>query len=435
MLRSLRFVRHLPSFGFVPVVVAGPWPRDVDAFPVDSSLEAKLPAGLAVHRTPGPPPAVGRWTKRLDRWLLRRTQFAEWWVRSAGKVAFEVAENVRLVYATMSPFESADLASFVARQLDLPWVADLRDPWALDERTIYPTLVHRLAESKRMGRTLSTASLIIMNTPEAARMIRETFPDLSSTPIVAITNGFDDDDFSSAAPERKDSRFRIVHSGGFSTPKALQLQHNPCSRRLGGVERGVDFLTASPRFLIEAIERCCAAEPVMEGRTEVIFVGQGCSEDRVLVSRSGSSGLYRFAGAVSHDESIALIRSADLLFLAMHNLPTGKRSRMVQAKTYEYMASGQPILAAVPEGDAREFLHHSGNAMLCRPDDLDRMVEILRTVYHQWAAGRVDSSSNRGYLAQYEGRALTETLATHFRTVLSRGLPLRSHSPERVRTT
>ena len=49
------------------------------------------------------------------------------------------AEGIGLVYASMSPYESADAAARLARRLGVPWVADLRDPWALDEMLVFPT--------------------------------------------------------------------------------------------------------------------------------------------------------------------------------------------------------------------------------------------------------------------------------------------------------
>jgi hypothetical protein len=62
-------------------------------------------------------------------------------------------------------------------------------------------------------------------------------------------------------------------------------------------------------------------------------------------------------------ESVALIRLADLLFLPMRDLPPGVRVTIVPGKTYEYLASRRPILAAVSDGDARDLLE-SGGAFL-----------------------------------------------------------------------
>ena len=61
------------------------------------------------------------------------------------------------------------------------------------------------------------------------------------------------------------------------------------------------------------------------------------------------------------------MRSADLLFLPMHDLPPGRRAGLVPYKTYEYLAAERPILAAVPDGDARDILSRVSHATLCRP--------------------------------------------------------------------
>ena len=64
----------------------------------------------------------------------------------------------------------------------------------------------------------------------------------------------------------------------------------------------------------------------------------------------------RLHGRLSHRETLALLRSADLLFLPMHELPPGQRAGLIPYKTYEYLAARRPILAAVPDGDVRDML-------------------------------------------------------------------------------
>jgi glycosyltransferase involved in cell wall biosynthesis len=62
----------------------------------------------------------------------------------------------------------------------------------------------------------------------------------------------------------------------------------------------------------------------------------------------------------------------------MHKLPPGTRATIVPGKTYEYLASGRPILAAVPEGDARDLVAASGRGLVCDPDDVDGIALIIR---------------------------------------------------------
>jgi len=99
------------------------------------------------------------------------------------------------------------------------------------------------------------------------------------------------------------------------------------------------------------------------------------------------SSFVRMHGYVSHPESVALMRSADLLFLPMHDLPEGVRATIVPGKTYEYLAARRPILAAVPDGDARDILTRAGNALLTRPADIAAMRAAVASTARAWADG------------------------------------------------
>jgi hypothetical protein len=259
--------------------------------------------------------------------------FTKWWVRSATETALRVKNGARLIFATMSPFQSAEVACRLSRTLGVPWVADLRDPWALDEMRVYPTLLHRRVEMKRMERLLSSASVIVMNTPEATAALKAAFPRLQSKPILTITNGFDAEDFAAPVPLREDPAFRIVHSGYLHTGDGLRLRGRTIHRLFGGMHPGVDILTRSHAILLEAVERWCSTRPGVRQDLEIVFAGETSPADRQLADRSAVRSLIRFTSYIPHRDSVDLIRTANLLFLPMHNLPPGTRSQIVPGKT------------------------------------------------------------------------------------------------------
>jgi glycosyltransferase involved in cell wall biosynthesis len=125
-------------------------------------------------------------------------------------------------------------------------------------------------------------------------------------------------------------------------------------------------------------------------------------------------------GYLPHRESVALMRSSDLLFLPMHDLAGGRRARLVPGKTYEYLASGRPILAAVPEGDARDLLGQAENAYLCRPTDVDGMARAIKQAFERKRRGMALPPAGSELLAPFERRVLTQKLATVFDAVLGR---------------
>jgi glycosyltransferase involved in cell wall biosynthesis len=346
------------------------------------------------------------------------SRFEEWWTQSAVELACQAGHGARLIFATMSPFESAEVAARVSQQLGIPWVADLRDPWALDEMQVYPTFLHRKFEMWRMQRLLSSAAVIVMNTPDATAALRSAFPKLTQQ-IITIPNGFDAQDFADEPAPRTDSKFRIVHAGYLQTALGQRVREMGIYHLLRGAARGVDILTRSHVVLMEALRRWCEQQPEVRQDLEVVFAGVATPESLAVVKNAGLSAAVRFAGYLPHGEALQLVRTANLLFLPMHNLPPGRRCRIVPGKTYEYIASRRPILAAVPDGDARDFLTQCGTGLVCRPDDVAAMIRHLQEVYGKWKCGESVGTPRCDFADQFERRRLTALLADAFRSLLA----------------
>lgn len=372
--RTVKFLKHFRSLGYEPVVVTGPEGVAVDFAPFDLALAAEVPAGICVERIRTPPPNLGRGRLRIRRLLGRWSAFEDWWRREATPVARAVAGDVDLIYAGMSPFASAEVASTVGRETGVPWIADLQDPWALDDWQIYPTAFHRRLDQRRMRRVLRGAAAIIMNTPEAAHALVSQFPELAAGRIASITYGWDRDNFTEALRPRVDGQFRIVYAGYSHVQRGREHRARRRTRELfGGAVRGLDILPRSHVFLREAIRQVARNDERMAGRIELHIAGPAPCE----AEENSRDVAIVHHGYLQHDEAVALMRSADLLFLAMHDLPGGVRTRTVPGKTYEYLASGRPILAALPDGDARDLLSALPNTWVCRPADVDGMAAAL----------------------------------------------------------
>jgi glycosyltransferase involved in cell wall biosynthesis len=431
--RSLKFVRYLPMFGYRSVVVTGVGDTSGRWTPADETLSEEIDSSTDVRRVGGPEPAQATgWKGRAQRWLAQPTEWSRWWISGVEAMANDLSD-VDVILASMSPYETAEAAVRLAQRLGKPWVAGLRDPWALDEMMVFPTAWHRRRELRRMRELLSSAAAIMMTTPESVVRLHETFPELRGTPIVSIPNGFDAADFENEVQPRDDGVFRIVHTGYLHTELGLRQHRTAALRRiLGGQTKGVDILTRSHVYLLEAVERLVKSEPSLRGRLEVHLAGVLSSVDRETATRSDLVRLHEY---LPHADALELIRTADLLFLPMQNLPAGMRSTTVPGKTYEYLASGRPILAAVPEGDARDIVLAAGNSHVTDPDDTSGITEAIRAEVNRWLAGEEPGRPAPELVARYERRFLTAELATLLGAVigLSNGAsigPFRAEAPK-----
>lgn len=412
--RNAKFVRYLHEFGYEPVVVTGPGGATDRWTPTDSSLSADIPAGTRVHRVPGPEPAISAGRRAvLERLFMLPKPSTTWWQAGVAEVGRKVGRDVDVVYGSIVPYESGAAVARVAAELGKPWVADLQDPWALDEMWLYPTEIHRRVDLYRMRKVLRCADAVVMNTPEAAERVWKAFPELRSRLVVSIPNGFDNADFSSPVAARSDGKFRIVHAGFLHTDEGLRLRKVGWARRvLGGRYLSVDILTRSHVFLLEGLQQAVQADPSLATTVEVVLAGVTTETERAIASEAAVP--VRPLGYVSHQETVELLRTADLLFLPMHDLPPGARAGLVPGKTYEYLASLTPILAAVPDGDANDLLASAGSAFLCRPADSAAMARVITAEVKRWREHGDPPRPKPEVLARYERRHLTERLARLF---------------------
>jgi glycosyltransferase involved in cell wall biosynthesis len=405
--RTTAFCRLLPEHGYAPVVVTG---RGAQGrwTPEDRSLAAGLEH--PVHRVANPEPSTGdgsRLAARLARLGLVRGRWARWWAAGALAAGREALRDgpVAAVLASMSPYASAAVAARLAAEAGVPWIADLRDPWALDEMVVYPSALHRRRAMARMGRELSSADAVVMNTAGAASAVTAAFPGLRR--VTSIPNGFDPGDFRDPPPPpRRDGVLRIVHTGYLHT--ALGERHR--ARRAawrGGCREPVDILPRSHVFLLAAI---AGLPPAVREHVELHLAGSLSGADETAIRASPAADRVRTHGYLGHAASVELVRSADLLFCPMHDLPAGGRALIVPGKTYEYLASGRPILAAMPPGDARDLVTASRAGRVCAPTDVAAMRRILCDAVAA-LPGPVSPAPERELLSRYARPCLAAALA------------------------
>jgi len=164
--RTLGFARHLPAFGWEPLVltahprayehcdrghIALPAPMVVEpAFALDTARQLSL-----MGRYPG-------FAARPDRWI-------SWWLGAVPKgLAMIRKYRPEAIWSTYPIATAHKIACTLQRLSGLPWVADFRDPMAQDG---YPEDPKTWRSFRRIEEaTLRRASRAVFVTEGAARM-------------------------------------------------------------------------------------------------------------------------------------------------------------------------------------------------------------------------------------------------------------------------
>jgi glycosyltransferase involved in cell wall biosynthesis len=410
--RGAKFAKYLPACGWDVAVLAADSSRQSlrGHGRHDRSLESDVRAAQVV-RVPFAPGPKRR--ARIDRY--------EGWFEGAWPALRELIRDfgADALVISMSPFSLARLGVSAQAELGVPVVYDLRDPWTLDGWPTYRSRRQWARERAFMVETLSGAAGVVANTPEAARCIGAVVPGLDDRRMCVIPNGYDAEDFHAADPAEPDPAvFTIVHTGSLHSatlypPRGVvgRLKRMRTYRCEPIVPEG-----RTARYLLAAVARLRAQGHPLASRVRVKLIGVSDDATKRCVEESGVADAVEMTGYVSHDESVRWLLTADALFLPLHDLPAGARSRIVPGKTYEYLASGRPILGCLPQGDARDLVERSAVGFCAQPCDVDAIATRLGEMLDHWEAGSLPCGP-APWVGEYERRALSARLAAFLDSV------------------
>lgn len=111
-------------------------------------------------------------------------------------------------------------------------------------------------------------------------------------------------------------------------------------------------------------------------QVQFVLIGDG-AERQALSRRAQQSGLanVRFLGPRRPEEMAGYFAYADVLLLPLAQDPA--YAITIPSKTYAYLASGRPILAAA-DGDVAQLIRTSGAGAVCAPHDAVALASAIR---------------------------------------------------------
>jgi hypothetical protein len=159
------------------------------------------------------------------------------------------------------------------------------------------------------------------------------------------------------------------------------------------------------RAIVEAVER----RPDWKGRVELTIHGNPYPPELVAraVRDAEVEDVVTVLGPVAHARVAEILSRADLLFITLPKRVDGSPGGRISAKTYEYLMTDRPILAAVPRGENWDYLADKPGIWLVAPDDRERMREVIAELAAAKLAGRpaaFDRSALRERIS-YDARA------------------------------
>jgi hypothetical protein len=399
--RIKRFVDNLPLFGYDPLVVTVANGQQ----PADAREEKVFRARRIVYDRVALPDVVVRKVFKFfgiqagfeffDRVFLFPDDACGFVPAAVGR-GMEIygKHPYDLIYVTCKPFSTAIAAVALKKKLKLPLVVDLRDPYAYDFHEKVPGY-YSFMRKKMEQYVLANTDCLVINTDGGKALYEQHYPHLA---IRTIHNGFDNRSESSLPGN---GSMIISHVG-----------------HLYGLKR-------NPQRLFSAMSRLKDCNMVFRS------IGDTYKGIMAMAREYGIEDKIQVFGSVDHQTALSHIAGSDVLFLTQLPYYDRHYSISIANKTFEYLETGKPILADVPEGDNAALLqHYSRNSHVITDKDPDKIHLALKDLYGKWRSGNLKPQVNPEFIERFNGHTLTGKLADVFDSVLGVG---RSSLPEDLR--
>ena len=420
--RWVKFSKYLPEFGWQPVVYT---PENPEQLARDESLLEDIPACAKVIKTHiSEPYAIYRrltggkagqevnpvnaqrksWKQRLSLWIRGNCFIPDprvGWVRPSVRFLKKyLREHPVDAVVTTGPPQSVHLIGLrLKKELGLRWIADFRDPWT--EMFYYKHLGLSAAADRRHRRleqaVLDGADKVISVSPPVAA----DFQAKTQTPVVLITNGFDESDF-----QAEESGSGSAHAEPFTRTGSGVSEAQPDSGAGAAagplfrlVHTGLFAADGNPLKLWDALAERCEADPDFRARLQIRLAGKVDAAITDAIRARGLGDNLVELGYLPHDETVREQRAADILLLPLRREP--EYAKVLPGKIFEYLAARRPVLGIGQEdGAAASVLRDAAAGEMFDWDKKEELLAFLDAEHPQTAG-----------IEKYTRRALTERLA------------------------
>lgn len=332
--------------------------------------------------------------------------------------------NFDIIFLTLSPYEFAESGYLLEKMLNIPVVLDIRDPWMFDGWNTYRHYILWYIDFLKMKKHIKGVSGLVTNTPETEKVFKKIFNDKIKTKITHITNGYDNEDFQNIILSNTENKnqFILTHTGFFQS-SVLFEQKNGLKAWIKKIiyysPRKLCYEGRSPYYLFKAVKYLEEIRSEYINRLVICLVGLEDPYTKLLVQNFSLEHRIKFIGYVSHDESVRWLKKSDGLFIPLHGVEKG-RSFIVPGKLYEYLASGKPILGALPEGDAKDFGHKRGLFYPAEPCDHISIAMALENMMKEHFTGlNHERTIDYDYVNRFERKNLAGKFSGFFQSIIN----------------
>ena len=370
--RWLKFVKYLQNFDVEPVVYTVQNPKYAL---MDKTLEKEIPKDITILKHPiwEPNDLLSVFKSKQQKtsagflnpdpsFLEKKLQYIranyfipdarKFWVKPSVKYLTEYLKSNKIdIVITTGPPHSLHLIGMeLKNRFPIKWISDFRDPWTdIDYFHQLPLTEKAIQKHKELEKSVlqhSDAVIVIGKT------MKEKI-DKCNRNIHVISNGFDGDVADSEI--ELDKKFSITHIGLMNADR-------------------------NPKTLWKALSEMMSENSEFSRNLEIKLIGEVADEVKNYIADQKLEGNTKYISYVPHQKVMNYQREAQVLLLAVNNVPSAKG--IITGKIFEYLHAKRPILAIAPkDGDLAEIITKTNAGFVVDFNDKENLKKIILKLY------------------------------------------------------
>jgi len=407
--RWVKMSKFLREFGWEPVIYTA---ENAEMPVVDHSLEASIPEGITVIKLPIWEPydlykrflgykkqekiGAGFLQEKKKHGALQK--FSIWvrgnffipdarkfWIKPSVKFlsAYLKKNPVDAIISSGPPHSMHLIAMGVKDKLNIPWVADFRDPWTkidyYNELNLsnYADKKHHFLEQK----VLRKADKVVTVSKHWAA----DFNIINNNNTKVITNGFDDDDFNKNV-DVIDPGFILHHSGMINKAR-------------------------NPELLWQVLSELRMENEDFNNALKIQLTGNIDFTVAESISRNKLQDKLVHVDHLPHNEAVQAMQRSPVLLLLLND--SHDILGRIPAKLFEYLAAKRPVLViGNAAGDAAAIIQETNAGVVAEMNNKNDIKEKILFLFGQYKSGqlKINSLGIEKYARKENAKSFAEIL-------------------------
>jgi len=406
VVRVHNFVKYLPQFGFMPVILTV-YPEYWEDTYRDFSLLNEYKPKVLILQTKSLEPKAKKIKNQiygikkknvLDkaiiytlRIIFKRILLQDrgiLWLPHAMKKTSQLIRSTKIdvVFSSGPPFSNHIISYCIAKRFNLSLILDYRDDWVGSNPYSFG-IVRDKVEKYIEKNIIKFASKVIYTTRPSGELFHRKFPLESPDKFIYIPNGFDPDYFHFSLRKKTQNTIRFVYTGSLTTKR-------------------------TPEYFLRALKAIIDENPGIGKNLKVRFIGFSHEKHKTLVGSLELDQIASFETSVSQKEiARILLEESDVCLVFQRD--TGGGETAIPGKVYEYLASRKPILCMDDGGATTKFLKDLGvdQDLICNYEDVEKIKNAINKLISDYNEMLSKFSWGENMLSKFNRVKHTEILS------------------------